>query len=111
MTVRMERNGKFADVHPDEVANWQAHDWVVIDAESVSASHVVDEFDAEALEPEAKHSLADIVDDRSLLGLAELGVASLADFAAADDADLLDVPYINAKRLAKYRAQIAELMG
>lgn len=27
--VKMERNGKTADVHPKEVDNMKAHDWVV----------------------------------------------------------------------------------
>lgn len=29
-TIRMQREGKFADVHPDEVANWLKCGWEIV---------------------------------------------------------------------------------
>jgi len=40
MTVKMEREGKFADVHPAEVANMQEYGWQIVNIPAPGLSFV-----------------------------------------------------------------------
>ena len=92
MTIKMVRSsdGHLADVHPDEVANWSTCGWTVCEAPEIKQ--------------DVKPSLADLVDDRALSGLAEIGVETVEDFLMVDDADLVAVKYVSQRTVDKIKA-------
>jgi len=96
-TVTMTRDSMTADVHPDEVANWVPFGWVIAGNTAPAAS----------LEPGPAHpDLADLVDDRALEPLADIGVHTVYDFLAAIDDDeeaIIALPYITARSIRKVR--------
>lgn len=99
LTLIRPSDGKRFDVPESEVANfkgWQR-------AEPIAATP-----DRTQRHSRTPHSLADLVDDRAMPALADIGVTDVESFVLVADADeesLIALPYVTAKTIAKVRRE------
>lgn len=101
MTIRMRRDDKYADVHPDEVKNWSSYGWSTVEQPSKNGA-------TEAMVQPAPSvplpDLASLVDDRALPGLESIGVSTTQELIAkyhADPKAVLAVAYMTNRTIAK----------
>jgi len=94
--IKMQRNDKLADVHPDMIKDYQKVGWTHCNTVAQAKPAKPEETQADEV------TLADLVDDRALKYLAEVDIFTVEDFRAADPEFLIkNVKYVTANTIKK----------